>query len=84
MIVKRAAGCTENQGSWPQANWQDVVYFFSEMEILNVHNWSKTLFFQFATGHTRGLLYCTFHGDAMIQQLGRSYKLSASKNINQH
>ena len=29
-IVKRTAGCTENHGSWPQANRQHV-YFFSEM-----------------------------------------------------
>ena len=25
-IVKRAAGCTENEGSWPQANQQHLVY----------------------------------------------------------
>ena len=36
VIVKRTAGYTKNQDSWPQANQQNVVYFFSEMEILNV------------------------------------------------
>ena len=37
--VKRTVGCTENQGSWPQANpvalWQHA-YFFSKVEISNV------------------------------------------------
>ena len=36
VIVKRTAGCTENQGSWPRADQQQTVYFFSEMEISNV------------------------------------------------
>ena len=36
VTVKRTAGCTENQGSWPWANWQHVVYFFSEVEITTV------------------------------------------------
>ena len=36
VIVKRTAECTENQGSWPWANWQHVVYFFSEVEISNI------------------------------------------------
>ena len=32
VIVKRTAGCTDNQGSWPWANQQHVlVYFFSEV-----------------------------------------------------
>ena len=34
-IMKRTARCTENQGSWPQANQQHV-YYFSEVEISNV------------------------------------------------
>ena len=34
-IVKRPAGCTENQGSWPRAN-QDHVYLVSKVEISNV------------------------------------------------
>ena len=25
-----AAGYTDNQGSWPHANWQYVIYFFSQ------------------------------------------------------
>ena len=37
LIVKKTAGCTENQGSWPCTNWQHVVYFFSEVEYL-MHN----------------------------------------------
>ena len=36
VIVKRTAECTENQGSWPQASQEHVVYFFSKMKILNV------------------------------------------------
>ena len=36
VIVKITAGCTENQGSWSQANQQHVIYFFSEVEISNV------------------------------------------------
>ena len=32
---KRTAGCTENQGSWPWANWQHV-YLVSKVEIPNV------------------------------------------------
>ena len=36
-IVKRTAGCIENQqGSWPSADWKHIVYFFSEVEISNV------------------------------------------------
>ena len=27
-IVKRTAGCTKNQGSWPWANWQHVASLF--------------------------------------------------------
>ena len=34
--VKRTAGCTENQGSWPQANWQYVYNLVSKVEISNV------------------------------------------------
>ena len=30
-IMKRIAGCTENQGSWPWAN-QKHVYLFSEVQ----------------------------------------------------
>ena len=37
VIVKRTAGCTENQGSWPQVNWQHI-YLVSEVEILNVQS----------------------------------------------
>ena len=29
VIVKRIAGCTENQGSWLQADWQHIVCFYS-------------------------------------------------------
>ena len=36
VTIVKTAGCTENQGSWPQADWQHVVYFFSDVEILNV------------------------------------------------
>ena len=35
VIVKRTAGCTDNQGSWPQAN-QHHVYLVSKVEISNV------------------------------------------------
>ena len=35
VMVKRTAGCTENQDSWPRVNQQHV-YFFSKVEILNV------------------------------------------------
>ena len=35
VMVKRTARCTENHGSWPQANWQHV-YLVSEVEMLNV------------------------------------------------
>ena len=34
-IMKTTAGCTEHQGSWPQANWQHV-HLVSEAEISNV------------------------------------------------
>ena len=34
-IVKRTAGCTENQGSWQWAN-QQYAYLVSEMEISHV------------------------------------------------
>ena len=34
-IVKRTAGCTENQDSWPRANRQHV-YLVSEVEISNL------------------------------------------------
>ena len=46
VIVKRTAGCAENQGCWPSA-WKYGMY----------NNWSKTLFFRFTTGWTRGALY---------------------------
>ena len=36
VIVKRIAECTENQGSWPQASQEHLVYFFSKMKMLNV------------------------------------------------
>ena len=39
VIVKRTAECTENQGSWPQASQEHVIwgaYFFRESKILNV------------------------------------------------
>ena len=81
-IVKRTAGCTENQGSWPWANWQHV-YFFSEMHGNIECTITKTLFFLFTTGQTRGALYTVLF--IVMQKLGRSYTLSASKiliNIN--
>ena len=33
VIMKRTAGCTENQGGHGQANQQHLVYFFNEVEI---------------------------------------------------
>ena len=35
VIVKKTAGCTENQGSWPWATRQHV-YLIRKVEILNV------------------------------------------------
>ena len=73
---------TENQGSWPWANQQDV-YLFSEVHI-NIEctkTGAKTLLFRFTTWQTRGVLYTVLF--MVMQKLGRSYKLSATKNINQ-
>ena len=36
VTVERTDGCTKNQGSWPWANQQHIVYFFSKVEISNV------------------------------------------------
>ena len=72
-IVKRIAGCTENQGSWPQANRQHVVGQWSgniEYTITEARHYSSN--------SQDGLkVPCTlcFSGDA---KLGRSYKLDAS------
>ena len=79
-IVKRRV---ENQDSWPQANWKYFVYVLLQQSVWKYrlyNNWSKTLFFRFTTGRTRGTLYTTLF--MVMQKLGRSYKLSASKNIN--
>ena len=37
VIVKRAAGCTENQGGHGQANRQHLFYFFNQVEIPNMN-----------------------------------------------
>ena len=84
--MKRTAGCTENQDSWPQVNQQHVyMYFFSRVhgniECI-IRNCSKMLFFQFITGWTKGVLYTTLF--MVIQKLERSYKPRARKNIYQY
>ena len=45
------------------------------------NNWSKTPFFRFITGQTRGsyLVHCGF---LVMQKLGRYHKPSSSRNIN--
>ena len=64
--MKRTAGCTDNQGSWPWADWQRIKYTITE-----ARHYSSDL-------PEGGLeVPCTLHfsGDA---KLGRSYKLSTS------
>ena len=81
-IVKRRVGYTENQDSWPQVNWKYFVYVLLQQSVWKYrlyNNWSKTLFFRFTTGRTRGALY-TAHFMVM-QKLGRSYKLSTLVKI---
>ena len=72
-IVKRTAGCTENQGSWPQANRQHV-HIFSQWSgniKYTISNWSEMLFFWFTTGQTKSALYTVLC--MVMQKLGRSY-----------
>ena len=65
--MKRTAGCTDNQGSWPWADWQCIKCTITEAIC-------------YSSDLSRGGLEvpCTLHfsGDA---KLGRSYKLNASK-----
>ena len=75
--MKRTAGCTGNQGNWHWANWQHVFYISWNIEctITEARHYSSDL-------PQGGLeVPCTLHfsGDA---KLGKSYKLSTSKNIN--
>ena len=64
--MKRTAGCTENQRSWPWADWQRI-----KCTITEARRYSSDL-------PEGGLeVPCTLHfsGDG---KLGRSYKLSTS------
>ena len=72
-IVKRTAGHTENQGSWPQADRQHVVWLFPQQSgniITEARRYSTDL----ATIGQTLEVPCTlrFFGDA---KLGRSCKL---------
>ena len=79
MIVKRTAGYTENQSSWPRADWisgniectiTEARCYSSNLPQGGLKVASYLVHFAFLSG--------TFHFSSDAK-LGRSYKLSASK-----
>ena len=78
--MKRTAGRTEDKGSWPRADQQHVVYFFSKVEISNACTITEARCCSSNLPQgTRGELYTALFWWYKVRKIVQTYVYSACK-----